>query len=342
MGARLCTRQLGPPTRRPGLTTRCARFASRRAGRALRTSGGVCSLHAVTDHRDRAERDQEAILAVREVLNWCQPHIDQARTERGLFQVMPNSQFAADDEDCAPARPSPHVRSALLSAYDNLDLLREIFCSRDEVNVYISAHYSLIRTVIEASADAIWLSAESGVENRRLRALGFALRDMSSLRSALNGVPFAPNDELRAKIALAETLSDEILRVGERLGFDGRALKAAARTSISEIVRASGMDHNSGLLHWSAWAACSGFTHSRPWVHLIHGHLDYEDDGGPVIHGMASADLGATRWMVEVAVIAVRRAHMECLRAAGAIIPASLALSPRRSGEVAARAGDAR
>ena len=193
-----------------------------------------------------------------------------------LYRISPkaNSQMAFDNAATNPTELGHLVTYCQNMAIDNLRSLRLLLIPSDNQGVFLpqSAMYPLIRTVIESSAQALWLlEAEESRERitRTLRARRSEIKYEYELVMMMNGEDSGDSLEVRKSKARAHQLvarnkklwHDDLKKIAGRnsikpeefeMGMPGYGsiIQEAARTTpmLPELARAT-------------WQHVSGFTH---------------------------------------------------------------------------------
>lgn len=172
----------------------------------------------------------------------------------------PGSTIAGDDVCLDPFPASALVATCLASAADCLDAIQVLMRNEyDDPHLWAFAQYPLLRSALEASAQALWLLApddehERVVRNLRVRATEsgqdatlFALVDAHEVKAASATVG-KEQEALLAKIATRNAV-----RRGEY----------AKPISYSEIVREGCASvGGDGAQELAVWRLMSGFAHS--------------------------------------------------------------------------------
>ncbi|MHA6668978.1 hypothetical protein ACX3O0_08920 [Homoserinimonas sp. A447] len=219
---------------------------------------------------------------------------DQIEDYAKLAPLKPGlgSELAEDDAVLAPLPASQLVETCLVAAADCLMAIELLLVEDDGIFLYSFAQYPLLRAVIEASTQVLWLL---GPDDRRLRVIrNLRARHAESrhdevLYGAIPGVP-ARLDELGKKRADAERAARAA--IADRLDI---ALKEYEKVqlSYSEIVRDGARHTGDDIGHTvTVWRLISGLAHpytSRFNSHSIHHPLQEMEDGSVLSARLPSA-----------------------------------------------------
>ncbi|WP_163512199.1 hypothetical protein [Fodinicola acaciae] len=173
------------------------------------------------------------------------------------------SSLLGDDNATAPYHISHAVISALVSAVDHLDGLRQLI-TRAQV-IHGRVPFTLLRAALENASIAVWLLAPQSRNERVFRRLRLQWADFSDGENAraLTDVPANKSLEERKQklqdLARARGLEQE--RIAQI------AARPVAWSTIVGLAAEEGtpLDRNDATL---IWMLCSGIAHGRTWAAL--------------------------------------------------------------------------
>jgi hypothetical protein len=220
---------------------------------------------------------------------WLDDRVGNAmKTLRGST-IADTSQIAADDQYLRPIYRTfqQGVFQCLLTALDHLRFLSWSLQNRDEP--YPFAQFTLIRTAITAASTALWMLSGNSVDERRIRALEFNLKDIRSYMAWVDTVKaFSQNQNLSADeqarvdaeraemdrrqdwiVGQANLLLDNPAKPMTRKSFVNRTLDTEVVKTAGGAISPSvtgGFDPAITLLN--TWQTMSGYAHARPWAAL--------------------------------------------------------------------------
>ncbi|WEV47435.1 hypothetical protein OZX62_03990 [Bifidobacterium sp. ESL0690] len=151
------------------------------------------------------------------------------------------------------------LMTCISAALESLNL--SILLYRSDPNTVVTAHYSVIRTAVEASSTGIWLGTTGGENKMRFKSLKLAYRDNENLMAVAMRDKHGNRDLLENRRAKRRRLEEEFAALDCARGKD-----IARFPHYTQIIRdADGKMRGKGdrrlLDGQTSWRMCSGSAH---------------------------------------------------------------------------------
>lgn len=229
-------------------------------------------------------------------------------------EILPHSQLAADDRATAWLQLSHGVRSYMNLAADTARALPRMLIVDGALTVPMHAHYPLLRSLIEASAQTVWVLQPDDHPERVQRSLRARVTEQKwdadlnneVMRSAeLYGA--TTNDELSvgaAKFQQRDTrLRAKLRALSDAAGLDWGITSSGLPATATILRRVGGIENVPGELAASIWRLISGLTHPSASRTTHYSHLEIMRESP---QGVLSARLTASMgWTLHALVVAL-------------------------------------
>ena len=261
----------------------------------------MASIQTVTD----PEELRHAADIIRRLDQW-QLLKDEFDTERAK-PLAPMSELFRDDQQTAWMQLSHIVETCLAMAHDNLRALDEMLRPQGELRVPMYAHYPVLRSILEASAEAKWILLPDDRMERITRALQSRVSDLkfdAELQAEIRSTLLQMDDPLGPE-AIGEYDTTRKLRHAKHMlkikeiaaeqGIPWSSLKEGKPGTARLIRSVSGHPGAPGGYVTQLWKIMSGLSH--PSVSRSVNHSTIEERGesrGGVVEARVTADLSWT------------------------------------------------
>ena len=205
---------------------------------------------------------------------------------RALFPLEESSIARGDDEGLPELAISSYVQSKLVSGYGHATALAQMLGMKPNqdlltINAPPYGCYSLIRTVMECAAQALWVIAPKNRTKRLERRL-YAHADEIVYAISFLQASESSSDESDAKVARLNAYSERIGKdftpwkntKDDRLEYKlpGFANMLCEAEKLKDPTSLSGV---STTHPWNAlWRACSGAAHGSDWSRTLLSRLE--------------------------------------------------------------------
>lgn len=229
-------------------------------------------------------------------------------------EILPHSQLAADDQATAWLQLSHAVRSYMNLAADMARALPRMLIVDGALTVPMHAHYPLLRSLIEASAQTVWILQPDHHLERVQRSLRARLTEQKwdddlhneVMKSAeLYGATL--DDELSAGAAKFQErdaqLKTKVRALSDAAGLDWGTTSSRLPFTATILRKVGGIENVPGELAASIWRLISGLTHPSASRATHYSHLEITRESP---QGVLSAKLTASMdWTLNALVVAL-------------------------------------
>ncbi|WP_153001318.1 hypothetical protein [Microbacterium testaceum] len=264
-------------------------------------------------HRVHDEKALELGAEIRRRLEMLNSVADLYDTASSV-EALPHSQLSADDRATAWLQLSHGVRSYMNLAADMARALSRILLVQGALQVPMHAHFPLLRSLIEASAQTLWVLQPDQHSERVQRSLRARLTEQKwdadlykeVLRSAeLYGA--STDDELSAGTAQIEDRDTElrakVRALSDAAGLDWGTTSSGLPATATILRRVGGIEDVPGEFATSIWRLISGLTHPSASRTTHYSHLEILRESR---EGVVSARLTASmEWTLHALVVAL-------------------------------------
>lgn len=253
--------------------------------------------------RGRTEREEQATaLEIKAQLDSI-PDLIKRHDENYGRTTVPGSKLHADDASTHPIRMTSAIQYCLNMAIDALRALRTLLVQQDGLVFPQTAHYPLIRTVMESSAQAIWLMSPLNQRERVVRLLCIANSEAIHDRRLVDAMAAADPGDTKSN----RSDKNEMLRTASKQKRDANnAIRTVAHPFTITIAEYEGASLQYGEMIGAAalaigakpsftramWHMASGFTHPSSSRGAMASIIDRSGpDEGDVLQVRMSTDM---------------------------------------------------
>lgn len=188
----------------------------------------------------------------------------EGRSDRGYFEIEPDSTLYIDDAFAHPLKASAAARMAVVAAIDHLRTLRLLV---ERGDIPLLAIFTLLRSAIETASVAIWLLESDDRDTRLLRLLQGAwqeVRDASNMMASFGTDVMDPPREAREEHILRAHARRP--RIGPESSFRSQPSITKKIERAQAIVSSTIERNRLSSVVLGLWQGFSGITHGRSYA----------------------------------------------------------------------------
>jgi hypothetical protein len=262
------------------------------------------TVEVATEKRRRVSPSRRNVTHMTETGDWparlshmhgvVQDWMQRTSGEREPEGPEPGSSLAADDH-LFPRHPvSSTAWHGLLTAVEHLSFFHTSLATSQ--TMYPSVYFTVLRTALLGSAQAVWVLAPASRPERQKRALTIAATDAREQRKVIAALPArsaAERAEQQTLIGKQQDILAEIDIAATRLGFPagkGAAWQLNATDVIDEAARVA-LDSDTRDYPPVLWRISSGHVHGHAYSRLLQVTRDrlYTNSNGQIWARSASS-----------------------------------------------------